>query len=78
VAKKQDKQNQKHLVVNLHYVAASNGDARLSRAIGILLRSGARARKESIDTKKETPTSPLPARDSPTGGAKEDDSHESE
>jgi len=60
VAKKRVKQNQKRLVINLRYVAASEGDARLSRAMDILLRSGARAQKESMNTKKEDTTISLP------------------
>ena len=49
MAKKQDKQNQKSLVVNLRYVATPDGNARLSRALGILLRAAARSTTESED-----------------------------
>lgn len=76
MAKKQGKQNQKRLVVNLRYEAASEGDARLSRAIDILLRSGVRAQKESMNTKKEEPPRQVPTEDTLTSGSEEDESHE--
>lgn len=42
MARKQDKQNQKRLVVNVHHVATPDAKERLSRAIDILLRAAGR------------------------------------
>jgi hypothetical protein len=54
VAKKQRRRNE-HLVVNVCHMACANGDARLSQAIDILLRSAARdaAQAEQSNTEKE-------------------------
>lgn len=52
MAKKQGKQNHKRLVVSYRYVATPDGNARLSRAIDILLRAATRDSTKSGDSKK--------------------------
>lgn len=47
MAKKQGKQNQKHLVVNIHQVATPDSNARLSHAIDVLLRAAASGTSKS-------------------------------
>ena len=59
MARKQDKQNQKRLVVNVHHVATPDAKERLSRAIDILLRAAARdtsQAEDSPDADKEKPS----------------------
>lgn len=46
MAKKQNKQNQKRLVVSLRHVAAPDGNARVLRTIEILLRTAARGSRK--------------------------------
>jgi len=73
VAKRQDKQNQKSLVVRLRYVATPDGEARLSHVIDILLRSAARNPEENINAKKEEkPPCQAPVDDALTGGTEDD------
>jgi len=72
VAKKQDKQNQKRLVVSMRHVATPDGNARLSHVVEILLRAAARGTTKSegsIDAKKEGPPHQAPAENTLTGGA---------
>ena len=64
----------KQLRVQIKYAAAPSGDERLSRAIDILLKA---ATRDTSQSKKEEPPCQAPAGDAPTGGAEENDSHES-
>ena len=71
MAKKQTRENKKRLVVSMRYVAAPEADERLSRALGILLRSGARTAatsEESINAKKEESAREGSAEDTLTAG----------
>jgi len=68
VAKKQDKQNQKRLVVSMRHVATPDGNARLSHVVEILLRAAARDATKSEDSIKEK----APAGNSLTGGEEGD------
>ena len=72
MAKKQGKQNQKHLVVNIHQVATPDSNARLSHAIDILLRAVAKITARSEDSIRGTKS---PAGDTLATG-EEGDVHE--
>ena len=77
MAKRQGKQNHKRMVVSLRYMVTPDGNARLSRAIFILLKA-AEANSQAEDTsngKKEAPHGQAPARDV-TGGSDRNDSHD--
>ena len=72
------KDGQRLRVVEIQYVPTPDADARLSRAIDILLSSAARDtdwEQESPVTKKEPPRQ-APAEDTLAGGAEEDRSCE--
>ena len=47
MAKKQGKQSQKRLVVSIHRIATPDADARLCRAIAILLQAASRGTTKS-------------------------------
>ena len=66
MAKKQDKQNQKRLVVSMRHVATPDGNARLSHVVEILLRAAARGTTKSEDSIKGKKG---PAGDGLTGSA---------
>ena len=77
MAKKQGKQNQRRLVVSLRHAATPDDSARLSRAIGILLKAAAEANSPSRDTsngKKESPQRQGPTKDALTRGSSGNDS----
>ena len=80
MAKKQDEQNYKRIVVSLRHVATPNDNARLCRIIDILLLAAARNTSQLKDnpanTKKEEPPCQAPAEDALTGGAEEGPSYE--
>ena len=76
--KKRGKQNQKHPVVSIRPVATADSDARLSRAVDILLKAAVEANSQSKDTsnsKKETLHGQAPAEDALTRGSGGNDSH---
>ncbi len=58
MAKTQGKQNQKRPVVDIRHIATLDSDARISRAVDMLLRAAGEAKSQSkgiSDGKKETP-----------------------
>lgn len=65
MSKKQCIENKKRLLVTMHHVHIPNGNARLSRAIDILLRSAARELEGSTNAQKGE----KPAQYSPPEGA---------
>ena len=76
--KTRGKRNQKCPIVSIRPIATADGDARLSRAIDILLKAVAEANSQSKDTsngKKETPHGQAPAVDALTTGTEASDSH---
>jgi hypothetical protein len=78
VAKKQRIENKKRLLVTMHHVPTPDGNARLSRAIDIVLKAAAEANSQSKDTpngKKETPHGQAPAVDTLTRGSGGNDFH---
>lgn len=50
----QCKQNQAHIVISLHHVATPDSNARLSRAVDILLRAA--VKKSTLQPKREPDT----------------------
>lgn len=76
--KTQGKQNQERLKVRVCHVAIVDSDARISRAIDILLKAVAEANSQSKNTsngKKETTHGQAPTVDTLTRGSGGDDSH---
>jgi hypothetical protein len=72
MARKQRRQNE-HLAVTVRHVACADGDARIARAIDILLRSAWRdtALPEESDSEKEKRPRHAPAQDGLTNGGDE-------
>ena len=67
-------------MVEIRYVPTPDADARLSRAMGILLKAAGRdisESRENTNTKKEEPPCQAPAEDALPGGDEGDNSHDS-
>lgn len=74
--KTRGKQNQKRPVVSIRSIATVYSDARLSRAIDILLKAAAEANLQSKDTSNgKKPDGQAPAEDALTRGSGGSDSH---
>jgi hypothetical protein len=75
MAKKQRRQNE-HLAVTVRHVACADGDARIARAIDILLRSASMdtALPEESDSEKEKRPRHVPAPNGLTNGGDEGNS----
>lgn len=69
--KQQGKQNHQRLIVRVCHVATMDANARLSRAVDILLRAAARDASQSkgnLSAKRVEPLRQNPVTDDPTGG----------